>query len=330
LRIVRLRRRCLQLLTAQPESPPVTSRRPAAASFKEVLGGSGPARILGVYDGLSARLAEHAGADALWASGLCIAASQSLPDGEIPTYDSVLNRLADIRRGTRLPILVDGNAGFGDEQVVAHVVRRFEEAGAQGVCIEDKAYPRANSFAHSGAFDLARPEEFAVKVHEAACARSDPGFAVFARAEGLIVGLDVDEVLLRARLYSEAGADAVVVHSNAITGSEVVEFARRWSETTPLAVIPTTYPSFSLRAARRAGVHAVIYANQVMRVAVQAMQAFLTEAMQQESLKDCQTPMTPLLEFLNFNEVLTTGQSSGQIREKFVARLRSLRDERAP
>jgi phosphoenolpyruvate phosphomutase len=257
-----------------------------------------PAKVIGVYDALSARLAEQAGASALWASGLCMSAVQGLPDGELATYDTVIGRLAELRRGTSLPILADGNAGFGDEEVVAHLVTVMEDVGVQGVCLEDKAYPRRNSFARVSS-DLAEPADFAAKVYAAVAARSVSTFLVVARVEALIAGLSMPEALARAALYSEAGADAIVIHSRAPTPDEVLEFARRWTRPVPLIVIPTTYPSLTVRQAQDVGIAAMIYANQLMRASMYAMRAFLDEAVKRDCLELCDVETVPLADALH-------------------------------
>jgi 2-methylisocitrate lyase-like PEP mutase family enzyme len=298
-----------------------------AVPFGHVLDADEPVRFIGVYDALSARVAEQAGAVALWASGLSMAASQGVPDGEIATYDALLGRLVELRRGTDLPILADGNSGFGDERVVAHLVPLIEDCGIEGVCLEDKAYPRHNSLS-ARPQRLARPEDFAVKVRAAVAARRDPRFLVVARVESLVAGEPLREALVRAALYVEAGADAVVVHSKSDTAHEVLEFARRWARRAPLLVIPTTYPSLSAQVARNAGIAGLIYANQLVRAVTQTMRAFLAEALKTESLAACGTPLADLSDMLELvdDERATAGQGLDAHRVRFAERYTALRD----
>jgi phosphoenolpyruvate phosphomutase len=260
-----------------------------------------PLQLVGVYDALSARLAEQAGAAALWASGLCIATTLGMSDGELATYDVVVRQLWNIRNSVTLPVLADGNAGFGDADVVAHVVRQIEQIGIDGVCLEDKSYPRRNSFAEKPP-EIAPIEEFGLKVDAAVMARRSKDFLVVARIEGLVAGQTIDEVLTRAEVYVSAGADAILIHSKSSSADEVIEFAGRWDGRAPLIVIPTTYPALSLQTAHDAGISAVIYANQLMRASMRAMRDLMNEFMAVDKLIECATDLATVAELLNVSD----------------------------
>jgi phosphoenolpyruvate phosphomutase len=296
--------------------------RSASQTLSAMLREPEPFCFVGVYDALSAHLAQGAGAPALWASGLCMATALGLQDNEILTYDAALDRLGQIRRATTVPILADGNAGFGGEDVVAYVTQRAEMLGINGICLEDKAYPRRNSFADQPP-EIASIEDFGVKLDAAAAARRSRDFLIVARAEGLLAGLSPGEVLVRSNLYLSAGADAVVVHSKSTTADEVVHFARLWSERAPLIVIPTTYPSLSMSAAAQAGISAVIYANQLMRAAIYAIEDILDEVIQAESLSECTTCMASVHHLLALmeGEERDRRATREQFRESFRDRL---------
>ncbi|MFF4505680.1 isocitrate lyase/phosphoenolpyruvate mutase family protein [Streptomyces sp. NPDC001401] len=268
--------------------------------------GGEPVRFIGVYDGLSGYLAERSGAAALWASGLCISASKALPDGEVVTYESLVRRAEDIRRGTRLPILVDGNTGFGDLTAVRHVVRLLEDRHIDGVCLEDKAFPRRNSFADGPTYPLEAPERFAEKLSAAVSARRGRDFLIVARTEGFIAGESQNDVLRRARLYQQAGADAIVVHSKSKDGQEVLSFAKEWARRIPLIVIPTTYPALSFRDAGDHGIGGAICANQLMRVSVQAIRTYLSQLAVADRMTDCDTDMAPLETLLDYVQGLAS------------------------
>src|SRR5262249_16690675 len=155
--------------------------------------------------------------------------------------------------------------GYGNAINVMRTVTEFERAGAAGVCIEDNEFPKRCSFYAGVRRDLVLPEEHARKVEAAVTARRNPEFAVIARTEALIAGLGLDEALLRARLYADAGADAVLVHSKAGTFDELADFARRWDRATPLVAVPTTYPDVSPETLARSGFRLAIFANQPLR-----------------------------------------------------------------
>ncbi|MEU0028417.1 isocitrate lyase/phosphoenolpyruvate mutase family protein [Streptomyces sp. NPDC006335] len=267
----------------------------------------GPLRLIGVHDALSARLAERAGARALWISGLCIAASKGLPDNESVTYETLLRRTADIRRGSGLPLLVDGNTGFGGEQVIGHVVQELELRGAAGISIEDKAFPRRNSFDRDAdrPESLEHPEIVAARLRQACLARRDPDFLIVARTEGLIAGETPPEVRERGKRYVEAGADALIVHSKSGLPDEVIDFAREWPlRDCPLIVIPTTYPQLSFTRADQAGISGVICANQALRAAHRATDEHIRQLLKADRLCDAEagSPLAPMPELLDMVE----------------------------
>lgn len=246
----------------------------AAGPGKVEVGGPGNVvRVGGVHDGLSALIAEDSGFDALWASGLGIAAAHGVPDANILTMTEVCAATEVIARASRLPVISDCDTGFGAVRVLRRMVADFEAAGAAAVCIEDKLYPKRNSFL--GGQELIDAAEFAMKVRVAKESQSDPDFIVIARLESLIAGLGLEDALHRAHLYADAGADAIVVHSKARTPDEVVEFSGRWrdeGQTVPLVAIPTTYCGATVDELAEAGIAMVIYANQALRASIRAMQ----------------------------------------------------------
>lgn len=276
-------------------------------SLRRLLAERAAVRFVGVHDGLSARLAEQAGARALWVSGLCISLSKALPDDESVTYETLARRIEDIRRGSVLPVLADGNTGFGGPQVVGHLIRVLESRGADGVSLEDKAYPRQNSFADTdGPFPLEDPAAYAEKLRRARAARRSEDFLLVARTEGLIAGESLEQVLARAETYCAAGADAIIVHSKADHPGEVLAFARAWRNRTPVVVIPTTYPGLSFAAAAEAGVSGVICANQLMRATIQAGEEYLRQLVKADSIAESETALSSLSGLLDL--VRTFGQ----------------------
>ncbi|MDR7303527.1 isocitrate lyase/phosphoenolpyruvate mutase family protein [Haloactinomyces albus] len=227
--------------------------------------------MLGVYDGLGSRLAEESGADALWASSLGISAADAVPDANIRTMTDFLAALRSIRSGSDLPVVADCDSGFGDVNNVAHMVTEYERAGASAVCIEDKMFPKRNSFSDNQ--KLCDPEEFAAKVRVAKQTQRDPGFMVRARLESLIAGAGMRDALARGKLYESAGADVILIHSKSAGPDEVLEFMKRFRDTgstTPLAIVPTTYPQLTFDDSVAAGASVVVYANHDLRARIAA------------------------------------------------------------
>ncbi len=241
-------------------------------SFRTVLERGAPVKIAGVHSALGGILAEQAGFGALWASGFEISAARGLPDASLLTMTEFLQAAADVQKATGIPVIADCDSGYGNNLNAAHMVHEYERAGITAVCIEDKTYPKMNSFAERG-HELVEAADFARKIAAAKQAQSDAEFFVIARTEALICGQDVDTAIERCRRYTAAGADAVLVHSKQPTNAQILEFLDRWPEPVPVVIVPTTYPDWHFDDAVKAGVSAVIYANQGLRAIVTALSA---------------------------------------------------------
>lgn len=225
----------------------------------------------GVHNALSAVVAEEAGFPGLWASGLGISAQLGVRDSNEASWTQVLEAAEFMADATRVPILLDGDTGFGDFNSVRRLVRKLEQRGLAGVCIEDKEFPKRNSFIQGERQPLADIEEFRGKIRAAVDSRTDPDFCVVARVEALIAGWGVDEALRRAEGYREAGADAILIHSKRPGPEEVLAFAERWKRRAPLVIVPTTYYATPADVFRKAAIGVAIWANQLLRAAVGAM-----------------------------------------------------------
>ncbi len=242
------------------------------ASLRELLDAPGAARAVGAHDALGALLGERAGFDAIWSSGLEISTSQGVPDANILTMTEVLAAAAAMVRRLSIPVIADCDTGFGNSNNVIHMVQSFETAGVAAVCIEDKCFPKVNSFV-PGRQELVPVAEFVGKIMAAKNAQRTSEFAVIARVEALVAGWGLDEALRRARAYVDAGADALVVHSKSTRPDEVLDFARSWCARVPLVLIPTTYFGIGVDELARAGANLVIYANHGMRAAIRAIES---------------------------------------------------------
>lgn len=250
-------------------------RAPMNAGLKPLLSGPTVALAAGAHDALSAKLAEEAGFDAVWASGFGISAVQAVPDANILTLTETLDAVRRMADAVRIPVIADCDNGYGNAINVMRTVAEFERAGAAGICIEDNEFPKRCSFYAGVSRDLVPVEEHARKVAAAVAARRDAGFAVIARTEALICGLGTEEALARARAYAAAGADAVLVHSKQPTFDELRAFAARWDEPVPLVAVPTTYPAVTPAELLESGFRLAIFANQALRGAIAAMQGVL-------------------------------------------------------
>src|SRR6188508_1211500 len=216
----------------------------------------------GAHDALSAKLAEEAGFDAVWASGFGISAVQAVPDANILTLTETLEAVRRICDAVRIPVVADCDNGYGNAINVIRTVLEFERAGAAGICIEDNDFPKRCSFYAGVRRELVPITEHARKIEAARGARRSADFFVIARTEALIAGLGMDEALARAHAYAEAGADAVLIHSKASDFGELREFAAAWRGGVPLVAVPTTYPTVDAAELQAAGFRLAIFANQ--------------------------------------------------------------------
>ncbi|MFD7865607.1 isocitrate lyase/phosphoenolpyruvate mutase family protein [Streptomyces sp. NPDC057682] len=239
-------------------------------SFRSVLAGSDIVRVAGAHHALSGYLAQEAGFQAVWSSSFEVSASRCLPDASILSMTEYLEAAAHIQKALSIPVVADCDTGYGDNLNVAHMVHEFEGAGITAVCIEDKLFPKMNSFVGNGQA-LLDTAAFAAKIRTAKNAQDSSDFFVIARTEALISGLDVDRALERCRAYADSGADAVLVHSKQRTKDQVTAFLDGWDGRVPVVVVPTTYPDWHIDEARAAGVSVVIYANQGLRASVSSL-----------------------------------------------------------
>jgi len=177
---------------------------PAGQRFRALLERPGILQMPGTHNGMAALQAKAAGFDALYLSGAAMTASMGLPDLGIITVDEVCFFIRQVTRSAGLPLLVDGDTGYGEALNVMNMVRAFEDAGAGAVHIEDQILPK--KCGHLNNKKLADPQDMAAKVAAAAKARRH--LFVVARTDGA-ASEGIDGAVARARKYVEAGADAI-------------------------------------------------------------------------------------------------------------------------
>jgi phosphoenolpyruvate phosphomutase len=238
--------------------------------LRGLLTGAALGFLMEAHDGLSARIVEEAGFDAIWASGLSMSAALGVRDNNEASWSQVVEVLEFMADATSIPILADGDTGWGNFNNVRRVVRKLCQRGIAGICIEDKLFPKTNSFLGRGQ-PLAEVDEFCGKIKAARDSQTDPDFVVVARTETLVSGRSMGEALRRAEAYRTAGADAILVHSKKKTADEVLAFLRAWENRSPVIVVPTSYYTVPTEVLRRAGVAAVIWANHNLRASITAM-----------------------------------------------------------
>ncbi|MFT8244565.1 methylisocitrate lyase [Roseomonas sp. BN140053] len=194
---------------------------PAGTRFRALLDRPGILRLPGAHTGMAALLAKRAGFEALYMSGAAMSANMGLPDLGMITVDDVAWHIRQVARAAGLPALVDGDTGYGEALNVMHMVRAFEEAGAGAVHLEDQLLPK--KCGHLNDKKLADARDMAAKV--AAARRARRNLVVIARTDAA-ASEGLDGAVARAKLYLEAGADAIF--PEALTTAEMFrEFAAR-------------------------------------------------------------------------------------------------------
>lgn len=241
---------------------------PAGERFRALLARGGILGIPGAHCGLAARQARAAGFEAVYLSGAAMTASMGLPDLGIITVDEVCFFIRQVARASGLPVLVDGDTGYGEALNVMHMVRAFEDAGAAAVHIEDQLLPK--KCGHLNDKKLAAPHDMAAKV--AAAARARRHLFLIARTDAA-ASEGIEGAVARARLYVKAGADAIF--PEALTDRAMFEeFARRLPDV-PLLANMTEFgrtPFFTADEFRAMGYRMVIWPVSSLRVAAKAQE----------------------------------------------------------
>ena len=240
--------------------------------------------ILEAHNGISARIVEQAGFKGIWASGLAISAQFGVRDSNEASWTQVVDVLEFMSDITRIPILLDGDTGYGNFNNMRRLVRKLEQRNIAGVCIEDKQFPKTNSFIDGERQPLADVDEFCGKIKAGKDSQQDDDFCIIARVEALIAGWGLAEALQRAEAYRAAGADAVLIHSKLSKPDEVIAFAEEWAQRLPVVIVPTKYYSTPTEVFRKAGISMAIWANHMIRASVAAMEKVSERIFAEESL----------------------------------------------
>ncbi|MCH7863864.1 MAG: phosphoenolpyruvate mutase [Proteobacteria bacterium] len=239
--------------------------------------------LMEAHDGLSAKIVEEAGFKGVWASGLTMSAALGVRDSNEASWTQIMDVLEFMSDATTVPILVDGDTGWGNFNNMRRAVAKLCQRGIAGICIEDKLFPKTNSFIGEGQ-PLADIDEFCGKIKAGKDSQTDPDFSVVARLEAFIAGRGLDEALKRAEAYHAAGADALLVHSKLSTADEIVSFAEEWGGRCPILIVPTKYYATPTDEFRRVGVSVAIWANHNLRAAITAMREVSRQIHRDEAL----------------------------------------------
>ncbi|GMV50080.1 MAG: 2-methylisocitrate lyase [Nitrospirae bacterium] len=252
--------------------------------------------ICEAHNGLSARIVQEAGFRGIWASGLSISAQFGVRDNNEASWTQVLENLEFMSDATRIPILLDGDTGYGNFNNMQRLVRKLEQRNIAAVCIEDKLFPKTNSFIKGGAQPLADMQEFCGKIKAGKDAQHDPDFCIIARVEAFICGWGLAEALRRAEAYHQAGADGILIHSALSVPDEILAFKQEWGNRCPVVIVPTKYYATPTDVFRQHGFSMVIWANHLLRSAVAAMQKTARTLKEQQHLLSIEDKVAPVSE----------------------------------
>ena len=264
--------------------------------FKQLLTSPTLEFLCEAHNGLSAKIAEEAGFPGIWASGLSISAQLGVRDSNEASWTQVLEVLEFMSDATTVPILLDGDTGYGNFNNMRRLVRKLEQRGVAAVCIEDKLFPKTNSFVRGTAQPLADMEEFCGKIKAGKDAQTDPDFCIIARVEAFIAGWGLKEALRRAEAYRRAGADGILIHSALSVPDEILAFKREWGDRSPVVIVPTKYYATPTEVFQEYGFSIVIWANHLLRSALAAMQKTAATLYREQNLRSIEDKIAPVSE----------------------------------
>ena len=273
-------------------------------------------KVCGAYDVMSAKLVELYGFDAIWAGSFAISAIYNVPDASILTMTEFFTAASNMAHTCKIPIIADCDTGYGDATNVRYMVKKYENAGIAGICIEDKTFPKQNSLLEGGNNQLLSEKDFAAKILSANEAKQNEAFTIIARIEALISGMGIEQALQRAYAYEKAGADLILIHSKKITPEEIFEFSDSWKGSTPLVVIPTTYYSVNVDELIEHKIKMVIYANQTLRAAHFALSKLLKQMKNANNMSQLQNQMSSMEDIFKLQEMHDMKSQEKSIEEK--------------
>ena len=258
-----------------------------AKKFRKLLNPGKPGLIMEAHNGLSAKIVQNAGFHGIWGSGLSISAALGVRDANEASWTQVLEVINFMNDATDLPILLDGDTGYGNFNNARRLVQKLDQLGVAGVCLEDKIFPKTNSLLDAKQ-ELADVQEFCGKIRACCDSKLSQDFVVVARIEAFIAGAGLEEALKRANAYETAGADAILVHSKKATPIEIKEFMSEWNKKenrVPIIIVPTTYFT-NYDEFAQLGVSLIIWANHNMRASVFAMERVCKQIYEEVSIKN--------------------------------------------
>lgn len=273
--------------------------------LKKMIDAKGLVTVMEAHDGLTGLVVENTvvyqngGArqfDAMWISSLCDSTAKGKPDIELVDMTSRFRTIEDIMEVTTKPIIFDGDTGGRTEHFV-YTVRSLERLGVSMIIIEDKTGLKRNSLFGTEVVQTQDSiENFAEKIAAGKKAQKTAEFMICARIESLILEQGMEDALNRAFSYVEAGADAIMIHSRKKEPDEICEFIERFrmkDSITPIVLVPTSFNSIKEEKWKEYGANIIIYANQLMRAQVPAVQEAARMILENHRAEECDKMLMP-------------------------------------
>lgn len=266
--------------------------------------------IIEAHSGITGLIAEktvayHEGKvyqfDGMWVSSLCDSTAKGKPDIELVDMSSRLRTIDDIMEVTTKPIILDGDTGGQIEHFVYNV-RTLERMGVSAVIIEDKTGLKKNSLFGT---EVEQTQDdighFSEKIAAGKRAQKTKDFMIIARIESLILEKGMEDALARAKAFTAAGADGIMIHSRRKDPAEIFEFVEKFrtqDNTTPIVVVPTSFNTVTEDEFAKRGINIVIYANQLTRSGFPAMQKAAETILANHRAKEADDMCMPIKEIL--------------------------------
>ena len=240
--------------------------------------------------------------DGMWSSSLTDSATKGMPDNSSVDFSTRLSSLNSMMEVTSKILVFDADNG-GQLEHLPFLVRSLERLGASAIIMEDKIGLKKNSlFKNQSDTKQDKPLLFAKKIKQICKSRKNKDFMVMARIESFIVGKGLKDALMRAEIYSKAGADAILIHSKEKTPAEIFSFAREFRKSKnfiPLVSVPSTYSKVYEKELIKNGFKLVIYADQLLRAAYPAMQYTARKILEKSRAFETEKKIIPIKEIIN-------------------------------
>ncbi|MFN3235124.1 MAG: phosphoenolpyruvate mutase [Gammaproteobacteria bacterium] len=274
-----------------------------AALLRNLLNQNDLCFLMEAHNGLSAKIVEETGFSGIWASGLAISAALGVRDNNEASWTQVLEVCEFMSDATSIPILLDGDTGYGNFNNLRRLIQKLEQRQIAGVCIEDKCFPKSNSFIDGKKQALANIDEMCGKIKAGKDTQLDDDFVIVARTEAFNNGFGLKEALKRAEAYRQAGADAILIHSAKSTSEEIDTFMSEWGDRHPVIIVPTKYFTTPTEHFKKIGIRMVIWANHNLRMATQSMQNICEQIYKEQTLANIEEKIAPINEVFRLQEM---------------------------